>query len=78
MIIRQLQNLLQDLADTCELVVARAGSGDVLHQVWQVAQEEADAAYAWWCERPGREGYAAYRAAADRADAAMDAVMGCG
>jgi hypothetical protein len=75
MIVRHLQNLLHGLADTRELVVAHAGHGDVLQQVWRAAQDEADVAYGWWCERPGRERYCAYRAAADRADAALDALI---
>jgi hypothetical protein len=36
------------------------------------AQAEADAAYQDWCQRPGELGYAVYRAAQDRADAAQD------
>lgn len=59
-----------------ELVVARSGDRTVLQEVWRVAQDEADAAYVDWCDAPGREGYLGYRAAADRADAALDALMG--
>jgi hypothetical protein len=36
------------------------------------AQLEAQLAYDAWCQLPGRDGYAVYRAAQDRADAAQD------
>jgi hypothetical protein len=36
------------------------------------AQAEADVAYSAWCALPNRDGYAVYRAAQDRADAAQD------
>jgi hypothetical protein len=78
MTVRQLHNLLRGLDDTRELVIAYGRGGDVLYQVWRAAQDEADEAYAYWQEVRGREAYLAYRAAADRADAAMDAVMGAG
>jgi hypothetical protein len=59
-----------------QLVVARRGrDGDVLKEVWRGAQDEADAAYAAWQELRGREAYLRYRAAADRADAALDALV---
>jgi len=76
MTVRQLHHLLRGLDDTRELVVARSTDGDVLHRVWRAAQDEADEAYLLWRDAPGREAYLAYRAAADRADAAMDAVIG--
>ena len=72
---RHLQNLLRGLEDTRELVVSRSRDGDVLSEVWRAAQDEADDAYAAWCEHRGLEPYLLYRAAADRADAAMDAVI---
>jgi|tagenome__1003787_1003787.scaffolds.fasta_scaffold20563994_3 hypothetical protein len=75
MTVRQLHQLLRGLDDTRELVVSRPPDGDVLHAVWRAAQDEADLAYADWCEHAGLESYLAYRAAADRADAALDAVM---
>jgi hypothetical protein len=78
MTVRQLHQLLRGLDDTRELVVSRTPTTDVLHAVWRAAQDEADHAYAGWCEHGGREAYLAYRAAADRADAALDAVMGHG
>jgi hypothetical protein len=42
-----------------------------LVQVWRDAQAQARRAYAGWRDRPGREAYAVYRAAQDRADAAQ-------
>ena len=76
MTVRQLHNLLHGLEDTREVVVQRRSSrgGDVLTEVWRAAQDEADGAYAAWCEARSRDAYLAYRAAADRADAAMDAL----
>lgn len=73
---RQLHNLLRGLDDTREVVVRRRSrGGDVLAEVWRAAQDEADQAYALWCELRGRDAYLAYRAAADRADAALDALV---
>lgn len=75
MTVRQLHNLLRGLDDTREVIVRRSRHGDVLQEVWRAAQDEADLAYAAWCERRGRDAYLAYRAAADRADAALDALV---
>jgi hypothetical protein len=76
MTVRQLHNLLRGIDDTREVVVRRgARHGDVLEQVWRAAQDEADAAYAAWCELRNRDAYLLYRAAADRADAALDALL---
>jgi hypothetical protein len=41
---------------------------------WRAAQAAAARAYAAWCRVPGPDGYAVYRAAQDRADAAQDAL----
>jgi hypothetical protein len=78
MTVRQLHNLLRGLDDTRELVVGRPGDGDVLRQVWRAAQDEADTAYADWQDEGGGDAYLAYRAAADHADAALDAVIAAG
>lgn len=73
---RQLHNLLRGLDDTRELVVKkRRGDGDILKEVWRAAQDEADQAYAVWRELSGLDAYLLYRAAADRADAALDALV---
>jgi hypothetical protein len=38
--------------------------------LWSAARAEANLAYEAWCEAPGPNAYAVYRAAEDRADAA--------
>ncbi len=38
--------------------------------LWSAARAEANLAYDAWCDTPGPEAYAVYRAAEDRADAA--------
>jgi hypothetical protein len=38
--------------------------------IWSAARAEANLAYQAWCDAPGHEAYAVYRAAEDRADAA--------
>ena len=43
-----------------------------LAYVRREAQAEAELAYDAWCQLPGADGYAVYRAAQDRADAAQD------
>ena len=70
-----LRSLLDDVPDTWEIVLRRdRGWSPVLH-AWRDAAEEAAAAFAHWCTRPGDvAAYAAYRAAQDREDAAQDAV----
>jgi hypothetical protein len=47
---------------------------DELSVLWSAARAEANLAYDAWCERPGTEAYAVYRAAEDRADAAEHAL----
>jgi acyl-CoA reductase-like NAD-dependent aldehyde dehydrogenase len=44
---------------------------DELLICWRDAEDEAGCAYRRWRERPGYEADAVYRAAADRADAAL-------
>ena len=46
------------------------GHPDEAFVLWSAARAEANLAYEDWCGHPGREGYAVYRAAEDRADAA--------
>jgi hypothetical protein len=43
--------------------------------IWSAARAEANLAYDAWCGQPGRDSYAVYRAAEDRADAAEDALL---
>jgi hypothetical protein len=45
---------------------------DAARSAWREAHEQATIAYAGWRNEPGAAGYAAYRAAQDRADAAQD------
>jgi hypothetical protein len=62
-----------------ELVVSRGRGrhgGKILMKVWRVAEDEALEAYGAWREHGGREAYLRYRAAADRADAALDGLLG--
>jgi hypothetical protein len=54
----------------------RAWILDELHYVRREAQTDAQLAYEAWCRSPGRDGYAVYRAAQDRADAAQDQLAG--
>jgi hypothetical protein len=46
--------------------------------IWSAARAEANLAYDAWCLQPGREAYAVYRAAEDRADAAEDTLYAIG
>jgi hypothetical protein len=46
------------------------GHPDEAFVLWSAARAEANLAYDEWCIHPGREAYAVYRAAEDRADAA--------
>ena len=48
---------------------------DELLAIWSVARAEANLAYEAWCELPGPDAYAVYRAAEDRADAAEQALV---
>jgi hypothetical protein len=47
---------------------------DELFTVWSAARAEANLAYQAWCDAPGSDAYAVYRAAEDRADAAESAL----
>jgi hypothetical protein len=46
------------------------GHADEAFVLWSAARAEANLAYDEWCTHPGRDAYAVYRAAEDRADAA--------
>ena len=48
------------------------GRWDELFVLWSAARAEANLAYDEWCAHPGADGYAVYRAAEDRADAAEE------
>jgi len=77
---KDLKELLEHLDDTHEIVVLGpveepADEGpEALFFCWRDAEDEAAIAYRIWGEKPGLEPYAVYRAAADRAEAAQDAL----
>jgi hypothetical protein len=73
----QLHALLDDLADTHEVVIRRvphATRVTELFAMWSAARAEANDAYDAWRTGPGAHHYAVYRAAEDRADAAEAAL----
>jgi len=75
---QELKTLLDQVPDTRELVLrreaARGPAWNALYDAWSDAHEEAEDAWRIWRCGGGREAYSAYRAAADREDAAQDAV----
>jgi hypothetical protein len=74
----ELKALLDEVADTRELVLRReptaGASWNALYDAWSDAHEEAEDAYGAWRLRGGGGHYSAYRAAQDREDAAQDAL----
>jgi hypothetical protein len=74
----ELRALLDQVADTRELVLRRAASlGPAFNAVfdaWSDAHEEAQDAYRVWLATKSADDYAVYRAAQDREDAAQDAL----
>jgi hypothetical protein len=75
---KDLEELLGGVEDTRELVLRPVEEDDdidwrvdELHLAWVAAAAEAQDAYADWRERSGRDAYLVYRAAEDRADAAL-------
>lgn len=76
----ELKALLDQVADTRELVLRRAASlgpaWNALYDAWSDAHEEAEDAYWAWQSRGGRSLFTTYRAAQDREDAAQDALAG--
>ena len=77
---KDVKELLEHLDDTHEIVVlgpvaepADEGPEELL-RCWRDAQDDAAIAYRTWSAKPGAEAYAVYRAAADRAEAAQDAL----
>ena len=50
------------------------GPWNAVYDAWSDAHEEAEGAWRTWRSGGGREAYLAYRAAADREDAAQDAL----
>jgi hypothetical protein len=76
MITRQLHDVLDEIADTGEIVIAPpAQSGDdELAAAWRLAHSEASAALEEWRTLRTRDAFSVFRAAEDRADAAQDAL----
>jgi hypothetical protein len=76
----ELRALLDQVADTRELVLRRAASlgpaFNAVYDAWSDAHEEAEHAYVGWRATGDGEAYAVYRAAQDREDAAQDALAG--
>src|SRR5215211_9394574 len=74
----ELRALLDQVADTRELVLRRAASlgpaFNAVYDAWSDAHEEAEHAYLVWRASGGRDDYDVYRAAQDREDAAQDAL----
>jgi acyl-CoA reductase-like NAD-dependent aldehyde dehydrogenase len=70
---KSLREFLSEL-DGGESFVLAPECSDALRASWQEAAEEARLAYAHWRSTKTLETYALYRAAADRADAAQDAL----
>ena len=74
----ELKDLLDQVADTRELVLRGAASlgpsFNAVYDAWSDAHEEAEHAYVKWRANTGGDEYTVYRAAQDREDAAQDAL----
>jgi hypothetical protein len=70
--IRELKTLLDQVADTREIVLRRPRTWSADYDAWGDARDEAVHAYVSWLAAPTAESYAVYRAAQDREDAAQD------
>ena len=70
----ELKRLLDDVADTREIVLRRPRTWSADYDAWSDAHEEArgGATVVWRLSAAARTDYAAYRAAQDREDAAQD------
>jgi hypothetical protein len=69
---QDLKRLLDDVADTREIVLRRPRTWSADYDAWSDAHEEAEEAYLRWMRSGDAEHYAVYRAAQDREDAAQD------
>ena len=78
----ELRALLDQVADTRELVLRRAAAlgpaFNAVYDAWSDAHEEAEHAYRGWLGSGAADDYALYRAAQDREDAAQDALASAG
>jgi predicted metalloendopeptidase len=68
----ELKQLLDQVADTREIVLRRPRNWSADYDAWSDAREDTWAAYRAWRTVRTRDSYAAYRAAQDREDAAQD------
>jgi hypothetical protein len=68
----ELKQLLDQVADTREIVLRRVRTWSADHDAWSDAREDTWAAYRNWRTARTRDSYTAYRAAQDREDAAQD------
>lgn len=69
---RELKTLLDQVADTREVVLRRPRTWIPDYDLWTDARDEAREAYRLWRAAPAADTYAVYRAAQDREDAAQD------
>jgi predicted metalloendopeptidase len=72
MLTSELRQLLDQVADTREIVLRRPHTWSADFDAWSDAREDTLAAYLDWNVARTRESYVAYRAAQDREDAAQD------
>ncbi len=70
----ELKHLLDQVADTRELVLRRPRTWSASYDAWREAREDAREAYRAWRAVRSADAYAIYRAAQDREDAAQDAL----
>jgi hypothetical protein len=68
----ELKSLLDQVADTREVVLRRPRARIADFDLWTDARDEAQEAYRRWRAAPDADTYAVYRAAQDREDAAQD------
>jgi hypothetical protein len=68
----ELKHLLDQVADTRELVLRCPRTWSASYDAWLEAREDAREAYRAWRSIRTADAYAAYRAAQDREDAAQD------
>jgi hypothetical protein len=72
MSIHELKRLLDQVADTREIVLRRSRTWSADYDAWSDAHEEAEEALRIWRLSGTAEAFVAYRAAQDREDAAQD------
>ncbi len=68
----ELRHLLDQVADTREIILRHERTWSADYGAWSDAHEEAEEAYLRWRAAGTAEAYLVYRAAQDREDAAQD------